>query len=411
VNSIQADKHTPATQLPSPSHPAPTQPAPTQDPTQSASTAPAPNGGVPKGTPLPAGFAASDVQFRDAQHGYAIGNVPCAARPRYCATLARTDDGGVSWVAIPTPDGIVPVDDQGETNFGGSCGTNGGIAGPCVSQVLFADPLDGYLWSHNFFFSTSDGGATWHGGMTGVAGLVVADGYVIRGRLLSECSSGCRSRIERARPGSTSWQDVNPRSAPVVGTRFDVGRGVLFVGTYRDFLNSSAVDTYRSSDAGSSWQKLPDAVGCASGGAVGWVGLDGSFADECVYPSAPTVQVLAPQATRFGPTHAIVPSAFTGKSDTWPTVTLLPLSSRELLAFLQPRSNTATAKPSTLYRSLDGGASWTRVGQVEPWTPIDASNGYRLAAPQPTSTTNPIGLMQDIQITTDGGQSFVTYGF
>jgi len=362
------------------------------------------------------GYFATGVQFRDAQHGYAIGNVPCATALHYCATLLRTDNGGATWTKLSLPSGLRPADDQG-VEGGASCTSQGRYYGPCVDQVLFADADHGYVWSNHSFYSSNDGGQTWHDGKASyVRDLVLVGNDVVRVRELAACST-CPSTIERSRVGTTSWSDVTPVKTGIVNARL-VGAGP---NVEVDFLNASIDDPqldkanwvfYRSTDGGGSWLKIDP--GCHGDVADISGGFDGSLAASCGGAADTTVRVLASGTAHFGPAHP-APRVTQGGSGSAPanpytrSARIIARSASDLLAFAQPNTLAETA-PWTEFESTDGGATWNLVGGIAPWTPIDAITGYQLG---PFGTYFPLdpNAFTSLRITTDAGRTFKTYSF
>jgi hypothetical protein len=83
------------------------------------------------------------VTFVSLEMAWALGDAPCAGGT--CLALRRTVDGGRSWTnANPPP-----------TSFSLASPVNRG-----VSQIRFADPLDGWAFGPDLW-STHDGGAQW----------------------------------------------------------------------------------------------------------------------------------------------------------------------------------------------------------------------------------------------------------
>ena len=223
---------------------------------------------VIRSTGAPPGFHAHGMYFLDPEHGWAVGNAQCAAKSGVCATMLKTVDGGSHWTQIGVPKGLVPVDDGNGVPGAGSCGSNGGIRGPCVDQVLFTDETHGYAWSHNFFYWTTDGGATWRNGHSRADYVARVGNDVFRARPVADCST-CLYRIERARIGSSNWQDVTP------GHRDQLRVSLLAAG---DTLYATAGAAhgdllYRSSDLGASWQQVSWPCAPSENAAA-----DGSFA-------------------------------------------------------------------------------------------------------------------------------------
>lgn len=287
LSTTRAERRSPATQLPPTPTTSPSTPVTTPDPTPTNSSSVV---SIPQGTPVPAGFVAASVYFRDAGNGYAIGNVPCSAEPGFCATLVRTTDGGTSWLKIPLPSGLTPVNDKGHAD-GGSCATNGTIYGPCVNHVAFADAMHGFVFSYHQLYSTGDGGRTWtaekakDGTAVHVSGLVTAGGAVVRLGPVSDCSSGCEVTVYRAAAGSSTWAESNPPGgAPILGSQLlAVGSDIYLSARHiQDTTNELNGTLYRSSDGGASWQLVNNddcegelvaasgGVTCDVSGAVPW---------------------------------------------------------------------------------------------------------------------------------------------
>ncbi|MDA8080234.1 MAG: hypothetical protein M0Z96_01270 [Actinomycetota bacterium] len=102
---------------------------------------------APVGTPLPSGFEPESATFVSSTVGFVLGISNCTGSP--CLTIARTQDGGKTWLAIPAPN--VPLAQ------GPLLTTNSSA----VSRIRFVNILDGYLYGPSLY-STYDGGTTWH---------------------------------------------------------------------------------------------------------------------------------------------------------------------------------------------------------------------------------------------------------
>lgn len=79
--------------------------------------------------------------------GFVLGISNCTGNP--CLTIARTQNGGQTWLAIPAPN--VPLAQ-------GPLLTSNNSA---VSRIRFVNILDGFLYGPSLY-ATHDGGATWH---------------------------------------------------------------------------------------------------------------------------------------------------------------------------------------------------------------------------------------------------------
>lgn len=152
----------------------------------------------PAGGPLPGGFEPASATFVSATTGFVLGAAgSCGA---HCAALVRTENGGASWVGLTAPPArYVPSSETGSAT------------GTAVSEVRFADALDGWAFGPSLF-ATHDGGRTWKA--IGLGGAVVAletsDDLV--DAVVSPCSGGttCTGsyRLEQAPAGGGAWRTV-----------------------------------------------------------------------------------------------------------------------------------------------------------------------------------------------------------
>jgi hypothetical protein len=122
--------------------------------------------------------------------GFVLGTTAGCPYPSACSTVLRTSDGGGSWVRVAAP----PVEYVGP-NYDNS------PAQPDVSEIRFADPLDGWAYGPALW-ATHNGAAGWKQvNLDGtVVSLETAGGYV--DAVVSPCQrdSQCRGalRLEQA---------------------------------------------------------------------------------------------------------------------------------------------------------------------------------------------------------------------
>jgi photosystem II stability/assembly factor-like uncharacterized protein len=90
----------------------------------------------PAGGPVPAGFRPVSVTWISARQGWVLGTAPCSEPP--CTSLVRTTDGGASWAGVPAP----PTE----------------LAR--TRRVRFADQRNGWIYGPDLW-ATHDGGLTW----------------------------------------------------------------------------------------------------------------------------------------------------------------------------------------------------------------------------------------------------------
>src|SRR5450759_5162413 len=132
---------------------------PTQTPSQSSSAssptlspsivavAPSPTPSATSVSPdaIPADFQPLSVTFVSADMGWVLGSASCGSNT--CPVVVRTLDGGRTWQRSAAPDtSLVATGDY--------------QAGSGVSNLRFADPLDGWAFGPGLW-ATHDGGKTW----------------------------------------------------------------------------------------------------------------------------------------------------------------------------------------------------------------------------------------------------------
>ena len=98
---------------------------------------------------MPGGFQPAAASFVSPTWGVVLGSAGHTAGHASRAQLAVTDDGGMYWYRMPVPALWL---------------ANGGSTQPQVSQVLFANRADGWLYDQynsDHIWVTHDGGASW----------------------------------------------------------------------------------------------------------------------------------------------------------------------------------------------------------------------------------------------------------
>lgn len=174
------------------------QTGPGQTGTTPVTTTTAPAVAPPAGGPVPRGFQPASATFVSPGTGFVLGAArSCGAR---CLALVRTEDGGTSWAGLAAPPArYVPANESGSAT------------GTVVSEVRFADPLDGWAFGPGLF-ATHDGGRTWKAiGLSGaVVSLETSDRLVEA--VVSPCAEGttCTGsyRLVQAPAGGGAWRTV-----------------------------------------------------------------------------------------------------------------------------------------------------------------------------------------------------------
>jgi photosystem II stability/assembly factor-like uncharacterized protein len=360
--------------------------APTGTSTHAPTTPPRPVDSVP------ADFRAAAVSFRDPQHGDALGVGNCGGSAASCAvTLIATDDGGLSWHVLSVPPKLRSMLNPDDP----SCATNGGVLGPCVDRVLFANDSDGYLFGLHEFYWTTDGGHAWHHAPqpppdgkvpmpNNVPTMLVADGYAYRMYAQGVGSSGQSGRLQRAPIGTNHWTDISPADAGIYNSQIAATGNALYLeaGYYAGHL---ATELYESTDHGTHWSRVGPADGVVSA-------PDGAIA----FTSGCRVNVAAAG-------HTFVEHSLPGNCDRAETYVGLA-SANELTVVADPEPE-PTSRPLRLYHSSDGGASFQpvatiprpRTGRV--WFGMIGQFGY-LAAPG-----------SQVYLTVDGGRTWQARSF
>lgn len=353
----------------------PVQPTAAPTVTRPPLVVPPPDAGVP------AGFAATDLSFVSATHGFAIGGALCPGIP--CRALLATTDSGASWSRRSAP----------------AC-----TRGTCPTHVRFASDRIGYAWGFNGLFLTVDGGRSWsrQSGPT-VYGLEVAHGVAVRVVTADACP-GCRFVVQTSLVGSTVWQTTYTSSEQRTDAGLVRSGSRLAVPLYaHPSGGSSAPQTTSlllSTDDGRSWVRRDDPC-TTTGTEVDAAGVSFSPAGELVVlcrnrqaGTGTTLIVSADGGRTFGPRRtvpAIAPDAATGAG---PGV-LVAVGT--------------TGSTTRLVRSGDAGATWQQVAS-EP-----AANGATtpvlLAFTSPSTGwwVGPSG--RRLWRTTDGGRTWTSRSF
>jgi hypothetical protein len=314
------------------------------------------------GGPVPAGFSPRSFTAIDDYRWWLLGATSCSSPP--CQAIVRTTDGGVHFVAIPMP--RVP-----------------GIAFsglpkrplvPGVSAIGFADSRDGYLFGPRFY-DTHNGGASWQKVNLGgyVRALAIGGGYVYA--VLVPSLTDYSGRLLRSPVRRDDW--VVLRSAGTVSEGVSVHGADVFVED-RYFKHLLV-----SHDRGSTFTSYRPA---------GPLGLPcGDYAE----PQPPVVWAHCPTGTA----SEVFRSTDSGRGFQ-PVMSGVMLSNHAV--FAAASANVAVAGDFDLYRTVNGGRSFTRVGPTEhTWTYLGFTNATHGAGLVTTSSGRGI-----LFYTTDAGRTY-----
>ena len=316
----------------------------TTAPTSTTTTTTVPRPAPPAGTTVPSGFEPGSVSFVSASAGFVVGiDASCAAGS--CVALARTEDGGSSWVALPAP--IAGYVNRFQTTS----------PSPPVSEVRFADELDGWIYGPSLF-ATHDGGATWQqlnlGGS--VVSLETSGGYV--DAVVSPCTGeqecAGQLRVEQAPVAGGPFTTV--LTGPTVES---TGQNSMALSLHAPvgFVNLSGasppnqVDIFATSNlaAPNSWNPFPDPCAVVPGYGV----------DTFVAPDTTRLYTLCSGQGAAGSVEKEIVKTQNGQS----TAVGTPPRGGDPGELAATATGTlvvsAASGASWLYLSTDGGSSWT----------------------------------------------------
>jgi len=310
-------------------------------PTASTTSVPHPPS-PPTGSVVPTGFEPGSVSFVSTTTGFVLG-IDSSCPADTCVALARSTDGGSSWVALPAPiAGYV------------AHGASSTSSVPVVSEVRFADELDGWVFGPALF-ATHNGGRTWEkidlGGS--VVALETSGGYV------DAVVSACRGEAECAGP-------LTLEQAPATGDAFTtVLTGPSTESSGGDFsylslhapvgfvilsgADRSPASLYATENLANPWHALPDP--CAS--------VVPSYLASMVAPNSTVLYSLCTGPGAAGSSEKSIVltengvATVVGSAPTGGASGVLAATSSGTLAL-------ATASgASWLFRSSDGGHTWS----------------------------------------------------
>ena len=273
--------------------------------------------------PVPANFQPASVTFVNSHDAWVIGQAgtpgECANKnPDICTSIARTDDGGLTWQGGPAPDA------------GGPSGAAG------VSGIRFLNNAFGWAFGPELW-ATDNGGTTWS--RVGTSGARVTDLETSDGRAYALWATGC--------PTTTG-------------------------GSPSDFAAGCTSYTLMTTTAGSGdWTQ----VGAATSGLT-----DGGAATSAVLAlTGSNGYLLAPDGALYSGsiggawsqagTSACKPGA--AQADGLPSAAQLALVDSDQLWIAC--NGTSAGSPPALYTSDNGGSSWTQPPAAS-WSGTDLSD-------------------------------------
>jgi photosystem II stability/assembly factor-like uncharacterized protein len=279
--------------------------------------------------PLPASFVPVSLSTLDDDHFLVLGTLPCGAGR--CYALERTDDGGTGFTRVEAPAGLPTTS--------------------TTPTVRFADRRDGFVWvplSPGSFWSTHDGGTTWHRLRSpDVVAFTTADGqaYAVVARCAQQACSGYRFASGSA--SAEHWQQsampFTP-DGPIVDLAAS-GQDVWLLGTLAGTSAPRYDELARSTDGGRVFAER--AGPCTPG-------LGGSLQPS----SARVVWAVCPTGMMAGAWRS------TDGGVTFTQLRAPALVNSAQLAAASDDSAVLAANGARrpLYRTTDGGRTWTPAG-------------------------------------------------
>jgi len=362
-------------------------------PTTKVTTAATAVGGQPTGGAVPAGFDPVSFTAISASEYWLLGDALC--NNPVCTSIVRTTDGGANFVGLPAPVApLATVPDLAPTGAG-------------INTLLFADTLDGYAFSTGpggAFFDTHDGGEQWAqpGFLAGRELLAFRTGAGYALALAGACPNGsCSSLVlERSRVGSDDWVGLPvpvPAGADQVAAMAVHGSDLWFsVTTAATQANQLLV---ASSNSGTTFATFKSPCFAGLGGTI-----DAS-SSTVLWAVCPTGMLAAAfRSTDGGAQWRPMSSA--GEMDN--SAQLAPASAT--MAVLEQgsqgpvlRTEDGGATWQTVYPSANGAWSWNWIG----FTDSNTGSALRSEANAPANWPWPNGPSpEQLWRSTDGGTTW-----
>jgi len=347
-----------------------------------------------------------DLAWVSDRLGWALVGVPCGQA--LCPRIARTRDGGRSWVELPTPPAGL---------LGGGCARL-----PCVEHLRFATATVGYLFGPSLLV-TRDGGRTWSR-LAGppVESLEPGSGTVVRIVYDHEgCPGPCRRSVEVASVGSARWRVLLANMPVLTGSRAVTARVIragphaLYIPIYGDLAAGAGTQQttiYRSLDSGRTWSHLPDPCGGSGVHVRDAIDLaatsDGLLAALC-----------SPRDPQLISGYSVTTSGDAGR--TWSSRRPVPASAQFYPAGIGAAghgklvitNSTVGGNGSYTYRLLfssDDGTHWATVVSDREQAPSTAPDSTYLSF-QNARVGHWVGFPHAIWTTTDGGRHWTRQVF
>ena len=348
-----------------------------------------------------------DLTWISDDAGWALAAAPCSHG--LCLRIARTEDGGRTWSALPDPPAYLSASSSAEY-----CDRQ-----PCVDHLRFATATVGYLFGPSLLI-THNGGMSWTRVMSPwVESLEPGPGEVVRIVYNHDgCPGPCQRKIEAALAGSDDWRVLRTISLGQVSSdavSAEVIRArprAIYVAIYGNVAAGAGTQQttiYRSLDAGRSWARLGDTCGGAGVHVQDAIAIaatpDGFLAALCLPRTqlgATSVTTSSDEGRSWSPRHA-VPQTGDFRPD------VIAVASPTDLVISNSLAGGSGPYTYTLMLSTDGGTRWSSVvsdrEQLDPNAPQVSYLGFQdslvgrwVGYPHATWTTADGGLQWTQQL-------------
>ncbi len=339
------------------------------------------NSVTPVASPVPSTFRAADLTFDSPTSGYALGTVACATGR--CTRLARLDATTSLWTLVGS---------QPPFQVGTQAQSSGA---PVVAHVRFASASVGYAYGVDTLWMTLDSGATWTKQDVSAQALEVADGTVVAVSSAADCASSCSYHVAASNTGEATWTDVTLPGGDPTGSSVQLARTGPKVYLAVQSASASTGSVYASTNGGYDWTESRTQLcgAAANTTAATLAGLaaaaDGSVTALCSSVSASFTLTSTDAGADFA---AGVPYAFPSAA------TAVAAASADVLV----------VQAKGLYRSVDGGQSWTAVPSA---STASATAPQFLGFESPSLGRWVSGDGSSVWTTTDSGQSWKQTSF
>jgi hypothetical protein len=339
--------------------------------TSATSVVPTTPASGPPGGVVPADFKPSSFTAVSLDEWWMIGTAQCLVGTGTCGAIVRTTDGGAHFSGIPSPP----------------------VGASDVTQVRFANALDGYAFGPELW-ETTNGGTSWAQVATGeVTDLEAADGEAYA---LTCAVASCQSMaLLRSPVGSDAWQHVSTPDPLLYGATFTLSGANLYVFSGETGAGHAHTVLAYSGDRGATFSRRVDPCTPDLGGSATTT-ADGSSALWAACPTGTEAEALL--SSNGGTTWRAVGRRFDN------ALHFTAASSSVALAW--PGQEFSGEAPAALDRTTNGGETYSAVvssaWRVQWAGYSDPTRAYAILAPDNTGPTAATRLFES----NDGGATW-----